>query len=152
MTSARSTYLVDSNILLYAYDASEAQKRDRAIELLQQLTESGSGVLTVQVLGEFYVNAIRKIRPPMLPEAAAERVAHYSFVWPVLDLTASVLNEAIRCAMRYRLSYWDALVWAVAKVNDIPVILSEDIQSSGAIEGVRIINPLLPTFDRATLA
>src|SRR5436190_13968552 len=142
MTNVPSTYLVDSNILLYPYDASEGAKRTRAIELLQRLTENGSGALSIQVLSEFYVNAIRKIRPPMLPETAAETVAHYLFVWRVLDLTSSLLSEAVRCATRYQLSYWDALIWAAAKLNDIPIILSEDIQSSGAIEGVQIMNPL----------
>jgi len=151
MTSGRSTYLVDSNVLLYAYDASEGAKRDRAIDVIERLAESRTGVLSVQVLGEFYVNAIGKIRPPMQPEEAAQRIAHYMRAWPIFDLTSSSVAEAVRCSREHQLSYWDALVWAAAKLNGVPNVLTEDMQSLGIIGGVTIVNPFSPSFDPAVL-
>jgi predicted nucleic acid-binding protein len=72
MTTADSTYLVDTNVLLYAYDARYPAKRRRAIELMAVLAAAGTGVLSVQVLSEFYVNVTRKPSIPLTPEQARD--------------------------------------------------------------------------------
>ena len=70
----------------------------------------------------------------------------------MLEISRPMVHEAVRCAGAYQLGYWDSLIWATAKLNDVPRILSEDRQDGQVIEGVRIINPLAPAFDLATLS
>ncbi len=152
MTSGGSAgYLVDTNVPLYAYDPADAAKRARATAVLQRLGVLRTGALSVQVLGEFYWNATRKLRPPV-PHAQAERsVTRYARSWTVYDLTPLVVLEAVRGVQRHRFPYWDALIWATAKLNGVPTVLSEDFPAGSLIEGVRFVNPFAAGFDPAGL-
>lgn len=67
--------------------------------------------------------------------------------WHVVEVTASVVSRAIDGVEQYQLSYYDALLWASARLHAIPVILSEDGQHGQTLEGVTYQNPLLPEFD-----
>jgi predicted nucleic acid-binding protein len=67
-------------------------------------------------------------------------------VFPVTGLT---VREAFGGAVAHQMSYWDALIWATARLNGIATVLTEDIQSSGAVEGVSFVNPFVPGFDLA---
>ena len=87
MTARRRTF-VDTNVLLYAHDASEAEKQPIARALIEELWADGSGVLSTQVLQEFYVVATRKFRPPLGRTEAREIVALYA-TWPVVQTTNS---------------------------------------------------------------
>ena len=143
--------LVYWNILVYAYDTRDAAKRMRAIAILRQLRRRRVGTLSVQVMGEFFWNATRKIRPP-LPEVRAERsVTNWTRSWPVFELTPAIVLEAIRGTQRHGLPYWDALIWATAKLNGVPTVLSEDFSDGSLIEGVRFLNPFRPALDPMTL-
>lgn len=151
MTSDSPAFLVDTNVLVYAYDPFDSAKQRRAIDVLNRLADSNSGCLTTQVLGEFFVVVTRKLKPPV-PVAEAERsVINYVRSWPVIDLTADRVIEAVRGGRRHGLSYWDALIWAAAKHHEISVVLSEDFSDGSRIEGVRFRNPFAPTFELASL-
>jgi predicted nucleic acid-binding protein len=69
----------------------------------------------------------------------------------VFPLTRDEVEEAFRGVYRYQMSYWDALIWATAKLNGIATVLTEDIQSNGAVEGVSFVDPFAPAFDAASL-
>ena len=69
--------------------------------------------------------------------------------WPIINVTPPIILEAARGAQQYQLSFWDALIWATAKLNQIPVVLSEDFNVGGVIEGIRFVNPLADEFDLA---
>ena len=133
--------LVDTNVLVYAYDRSEPEKRAQAIEILDALVKNGSGVLSPQILSEFYTVATRKLAAPLTPQEGYTSLSNYIRSWNMVDLTSLVVLEAARGARDHRLAYWDSLIWATAKMNQIPTVLSEDFSHGSVLEGVRFINP-----------
>jgi predicted nucleic acid-binding protein len=142
--------LVDTNVLVYAYDRSEPEKQARAFEVLDRLQAIGAGALSVQVLGEFFLAVTRKLAAPLSPEQAAYQVEIFVRSWPVLDLTPLIVLEATRGVRDHRFSFWDAQIWAAARLNQIPVVFSEDFDAGAIIEGVRFVNPFEPDFDIGT--
>jgi predicted nucleic acid-binding protein len=151
MIAGSNLYLVDTNVLVYSYDPTDAAKRQRAIAVLDQLSLRGNGTLSAQVLGEFFVTVTRKIPLPLTPAQAERSITNYVRSWTVFDLTPLVVLEAVRGLQRYRLSYWDSLIWATAKLNGVPNILSEDFSGGALLDGVRFLNPFAPTFNVITL-
>lgn len=133
---------VDTNILVYCYDRSNPAKQRQAIETVDQIARSRAGAISTQVLGEFYNVVTRKLPKPLSAEDAWERLNHYASAWTVYDLTPQVVLEAVRGVRERALSYWDAQIWAVARLHQIPVVLSEDFQDGSLLEGVRFLNPL----------
>ena len=105
---------VDTNVLVYAYDRAAGAKRDLARDLLEALWNEGRGVLSTQVLQEFYVNIRRKTRPPVSQEVARALVADYLARDPIVTDGAAML-EAVDASHRYRLSPWDALIVVAAR-------------------------------------
>ena len=115
--------------------------------MLCVLARKGNAALSAQVLGEFASVALRKLRPPLPPAKVREQVELLSQAFPVLSLFYPVVVEALRGVERYRLSYFDAQLWALARLRGIPAILSEDFTPGSVLEGVRFLNPLEPDFD-----
>lgn len=139
--------LVDTNILLYAYDRGVPLKQPQAVATLDRLVRTGRGVLTPQVLAEFYVNATRKLEPPLAREEAYETIQNYLASWEVIAMTGQIVLEAARGVHTYQLSYWDAQIWASARLYQIPVILTENFNTGSALEGVRFVDPFAEGFD-----
>jgi len=137
--------LIDTNVLVYAYDRSEPDKQRRVLELLDRLV-LGGGVLSTQVLGEFFVTVTRKIPAPLSAHEGYERIQNYARAWTVLSVTPLIVLEAARGVREHQLSYWDAQIWATARLNQIPVILSEDLPHGTTLEGVRFLNPFAEGF------
>ena len=152
MTRGLDTFLVDSNVLVYSVDVTEAAKQDIAVDVIRRLTASRRGAVSIQVLGEFFNVSTRKLRSPLTQNAAEEIVQTYLDSWEVVSLTEPLLKEAIRCAQQHQLSYWDGLIWAAARQAGAATLLSEDMQDGRNIEGVRVLNPLLPSFDLSLLS
>ncbi len=103
--------------------------------------EIQSGVLSTQVLSEFFVVVTRKLASPLTVDEAAERVENLSRIWTVAEITPLVVIEAAGGVSRHQVSFWDALIWATAKLNQIQVILSEDFNHGHRLEGVAFTNP-----------
>jgi len=139
--------LIDTNLLLYLYDQNHPARRSRAIEVLDRLELMGSGRLSVQNLAEFFSVSTRKLSPPMSPAEALRQVELFARVWPVFDLTPMIVLEAARGVRDYRMSYYDAQIWATARLNQVPVIYSEDFNAGASLEGVRFINPFSAGFE-----
>ncbi|MBM3130676.1 MAG: PIN domain-containing protein [Chloroflexi bacterium] len=74
-------------------------------------------------------------------------VSNYVSAWTVFDMTAAIVLEATRGVRDHQFSFWDAQIWASARMNQIPLVLSEDFQDGANIEGVRFRNPFAPEFD-----
>lgn len=121
-------------------------KQPQALAVLEDLVTKELGVLTSQILAEFYVNATQKLDPPLTIKEAYERIHNYLLAWQVLDVTGPVVLEAVRGVSVHKMAYWDAQIWATAKLYQIPIIFSEDFNVGGAIEGVRFVNPLVEGF------
>ena len=100
--------LVDTNVLVYAYDRGEPTKQEQAIRLLDALQVAGNGRLTAQVLGEF-LRATTKPPAPMLTQGQAQQqIDNFIASWTVLDTTTMVVQEAVRGVLTHHLSYYDA--------------------------------------------
>ena len=138
--------LVDTNVIAYAYDRSERVKQRLALAVLDLLAGTQRGVLTTQVLGELFVTLTRKLTERMTVEKAAEGIHHYVLGWPVLDVTRLIVLEAARGVRLHQLSFWDAQIWATARLNQIPVIFSEDFGANRTLDGIRVVNPFNPDF------
>jgi len=135
---------VDSNILLYAHDADAGLKRDRAVEVLRTLWESGAGRLSVQVLQEFYVNVTKRTKPatPVEQSTAREVVSSYG-AWVREPTTPATVTRAIDIAAMAQLAFWDALIVASAEQAEATHLYSEDLNTGQIVAGVTIVNPLI---------
>jgi predicted nucleic acid-binding protein len=140
-------FLVDTNILVYAHDRSYPQKQERALELLDHLTQSGSMAVSVQSLAEFFWASTRHLKPPLIILDATRQMERFARSWPILDLTPLIALEATRGVKTHRLSYWDAQIWASARLNQITDILSEDFSHRRIIEGIQFQNPFHSAFN-----
>ena len=130
---------LDTNVLLYAYDPSDRIKRRVALAIMEGLSISRCGVISTQVLGEFFSVATRKFHMPAA--TAYARLAHFVQAFDVAGVTPDIVLEAARDAIRRQINFWDAQLLAVARAERIPVILSEDLQDGAVLDGVRIVNP-----------
>ncbi len=122
-------------------------RQDQALRLLQRLELTRTGRLSTQVLAEF-INVCTRTQQPLYtyPQAItqAERLIQ---IFPVFDLTPLIVLDAARGARDYSLANYDAQIWATARLNQTPVIFSEDFQHGQLLEGIQFINPFLPAFD-----
>ncbi len=130
---------VDTNILIYAHDLDAKAKHEIAKEVLRALWSSRTGVLSMQVLQEFYVNATRKISSP-LSRKAARRVVNSYATWCV-DTVAEDIFMAFQIEDEARIRFWDALILASARKAGAVRILSEDLNAGQRIVGIGIENP-----------
>jgi predicted nucleic acid-binding protein len=147
-----SDILIDTNVLVYAYDARERDKQERAVEVLRHLVVDGQGKLSAQVLGEFVRATTTKLDPALTAREAADQVVALAASWPVLPVTALIVLEAARGVVTHRLNYWDAQLWATARLNQMSTILTEDFTHGREIDHVRFVNPFVSDFDPATLS
>ncbi len=139
--------VLDTSVLVYTQDADELPKHERAIELMDALQEMQVAALTTQVLGEYFTTVTRRFRDTMDIHAAEAQVADLASSFPILDTTVTVVLEAARGVVRYQMSYYDAQIWAAARLNGISLVLSEDFQDGREVEGVRFANPFAEGFD-----
>ena len=134
---------VDTNVLIYAHDIDAGRKRDIASNLLQKLWSERLGVISVQVLQEFYVNVTRKISTPLSKTTARRVVDSYS-VWCIETAPADILS-AFRVEDESQIGFWDALIVASATKSGAVRILSEDLAAGRRIAGILIENPFRST-------
>lgn len=130
---------VDTNVLIYAHDVDAKEKHQAAKAVLTELWSDRSGLLSSQVLQEFYVNVTRKIAHPLGKPSARLVVSTY-IPWCV-DTGFSEITTAFRIEDECKISFWDALIVAAAVRGGANRILSEDMNSGQKIAGMRIENP-----------
>ncbi len=135
--------LIDTNVLVYAYDAAAGEKQRQAIEILDKWVRAQRAAISAQVLSEFIVVAGSKISHPLEPDELLASVDRLCRSFTVLPITPFIPREALRGMLTYQLSYWDAQIWAAARLNQVPVVLTEDLPGQQYIEGVRYKNPFL---------
>jgi predicted nucleic acid-binding protein len=144
-------YLVDTNVLVYALDRREPAKRERAREVLRRVGGAGGAALPAQVLSEFANACLRKLEPRPDPETVRREVERLLLAFPVLPLTGPVVLEALRGVREHLLSYYDAQIWAVARLGQVGLVLSEDFNPGAVLDGVAFVNPLDPAFELPAL-
>ncbi|MCA1718855.1 MAG: PIN domain-containing protein [Actinobacteria bacterium] len=131
----------DTNVLVYAFDEGEPEKRRVARGLIEEHLIEGNGMLSVQVLREFYSVARRPPRPLPVDEAH-EAVRYFAAFSPISEDARMVLG-AVRRSQEASLSFWDALIVEAAISGGADRLLTEDLEHGQVIEGVRIENPFL---------
>lgn len=131
---------VDTNILLYAHDSEAGEKSHVAESRIRGLWESGQGVLSVQVLQEFYVNVTRKIAKP-LPIPVAREILRTYRSWVRTETTADTVLRATEISELAQLSFWDSLIIAAAEAVGATELLTEDIPDGQTIAGIKVVNP-----------
>ena len=130
---------VDTNVLIYAHDVDAGRKHESAQHILRQLWSERAGVLSTQVLQEFYVHVRRKIATPLSNPAARAVVDSY-LVW-CAETTPAEITAAFRIEDEAGISFWDALIVAAARKAGAHRLLTEDLNAGQIICGVRIENP-----------
>jgi predicted nucleic acid-binding protein len=132
---------VDTNVLIYAHDVDAEKKHQIAKTVLDELWSERAGVLSVQVLQEFYVNVTRKIPTP-LSKASARLVVNSYFIW-CTETSSSEISTAFRIEDESGIGFWDALIISSAAKSGAARILSEDLNDGQRIAGIRIENPFV---------
>lgn len=133
---ARSFF--DTNVLVYADDKASPAKQRRAVDLVSEHMRARSGVVSLQVLQEFFVTVTRKLH---VSAAVARRKVELLSEFDVAAPEVSDILAAIDLHRLHGLSFWDALVIRSARQAGCSVLFSEDMQSQRDIEGLRIVNP-----------
>ena len=145
-SNAIAKAFIDTNVLVYAHDASEPPKCPQAIELIANLQNQDAIVVSVQVLHEFYSTMTRANRTsPLTSDEAQEIIGDIIARWNVVPLIPAITVSALRAIAPHAFSFWDALIWATAKEHGIFTIYTEDFQHGREVEGVRFVNPFVGT-------
>ena len=130
---------LDTNILVYAVDQEAAPRRDASRKAIESIVADGSGVISTQVMQEFYVAATRKLGMPPL---AAKIVLKTFAVFEIVQVSPELIQDAIDCAVLNTLSFWDALIIAAAASAGCARVYTEDLNAGQTVLGVAIENPL----------
>lgn len=133
---------VDTNILVYANDTSAGDKHEKAKKIVADLWASGLGVLSTQVLQEFYNAVTRKVPKPIAIEQARKQVSDLS-KWELVVVGVDDILDAIDIQERHGFSFWDCLIISTAVTGDAKVLMTEDLSDGQDIRGVRVTNPLV---------
>jgi predicted nucleic acid-binding protein len=131
---------LDTNVLIYAHDSASPDKQRKSREVIEKIANSASGVISTQVMQEFYVAATRKLGvDPLVAKGVLKTFA----VFDIVQVSQTLIHEAIDCSILNQLSFWDSLIIASAASAGCVVILSEDLNSSQTVLGLKIRNPFL---------
>jgi predicted nucleic acid-binding protein len=137
-TTSRS--FVDTNVLVYSDDPRDPAKQASALNLIKEHLRLRTGVVSLQVLQEYFVSATGKLK---LDAGLAKQRVEVFAMFHVAEPGVSDILAAIDMHRLHGFSYWDALVLRMAKQTGCRVLLSEDMQHGQMIDGVRIVNPFL---------
>ena len=130
---------IDTNVLIYAHDVDAHAKHQIAKAVLSELWSERAGVLSMQVLQEFYVNVTRKIASPLSKDLARLVVNNYA-IW-CMETTPNELSAAFRIEDESRIGFWDAMIISAAAKSGARRILSEDLNDGQRIAGIFVENP-----------
>ena len=134
-----SKVFLDTNILFYSLDQTNPEKRHRCRELIKGLTAENLGVISTQVLQEFYVASTSKLgADPLIIKDILRSLERFETV----IITPVLIKEAIDCSITNRLSFWDALIVVAAESAKCKLLWTEDLNHGQIIRGVRVENPL----------
>jgi predicted nucleic acid-binding protein len=131
---------LDTNVLVYLFDADDPAKQRRAQEFLLSQELRGRVILSTQVLQEFYVSVTRKLAIPLDPDTAFTAVQDLT-AFPVVQVDTSLILLAIRRSDQAKISFWDALILESALVGGATTLYSEDFQNGAVFGRVRVMNP-----------
>lgn len=138
----RARSFVDTNILVYAHDKGSGARHDQAEVLVERLWRERSGVISIQVIQEFYVNVRRRAQNPIPPVEARRLVKDY-LCWEVVINTGDSILEVLDFERRFDLSFWDAFIVQAANASGAKTLYSEDLNHGQIYGMVKVLNPFL---------
>jgi len=135
---------LDTNIFIYSIDSSPDQnkKKNVAREIVRKHIRNESGVISIQVLQEFYQVATRKIEVPLLSEEALEYL-HYMAILETVEPDFYMVVSAIHLHQHHFLSFWDALIFQATRTAGCSQLFSEDLQDGFCLDNLTVRNPFL---------
>jgi predicted nucleic acid-binding protein len=142
MSSMNGNVFLDTNVLVYANDTAEPGKQQAARTLLKEVLQAENGVISVQVLSEFWVTVTRKIRTPIALQTARQEV-ELLHLMTIVDLDSALFFDAIRLQQLHQISYWDAQIIAAADTAGCTVLYSEDLNAGQKYANVTVVNPFV---------
>lgn len=136
-------YFLDTNIFVYTFDPSERRKAARAEQLIRAALTTGNGVISYQVVQEFFNLALRRFSPPMGSVDAEQYLG--TVFQPLLSVHSStaLYGEALRIRANSRLSWFDSLIVGAAMQAKCDLLYTEDLQHGQKFGELRIVNPFL---------
>src|SRR5579864_1767753 len=136
-------FFLDTNLFVYTFDTSAPLKQRKAAQLIRRAADTGEGIVSYQVVQEFFNVALRRF-PNRMTVAEAEQYL-ITVLRPLLAVNSSpaLYLEALRIADKHRLSWYDSLIVAAACEGQCGILYTEDLSHGQHIEGVRIVNPFL---------
>jgi predicted nucleic acid-binding protein len=136
-------FFLDTNIFAYAFDAKAPAKARRAIQLIRQAADTGEGVVSYQVVQEFFNLAFRRFAQPMSVVDAEQYLITVFRPLLAVHSSSALYIEGLRIAGKYQLSWYDSLIVAAALQSQCTLLFSEDLQHGQKIEDLRIENPFV---------
>ena len=133
---------IDTNVLVYGYDTSAGAKHQKARKILADLWGSGFGVVSTQVLQEFFVTVTRKL-PKAMDTGAAKAVVNDLLNWDVITIDGATILSAIDLHKSHGYTFWDSLIVVAAEKGGCALLFSEDLSSGHSVGGVTIRNPFV---------
>ena len=131
---------LDTNVLVYAFDGADSRKQQAAAKLVRQLLERGMGVVSTQVLQEFFVTVTRKVKSPLSVADARSAIEDFA-VLRVVGIDVGHILDAIERHQRLKLSFWDALILTAAADSGCRTLYTEDLSPGSVLDGVEIVSP-----------
>ncbi len=129
---------IDTNILIYSVDRADPAKQEIALEIISRHAKARTGVISTQVLQEFYSAATRKLG--IDPLRARQHLRDFQ-VFDIVQVTPAIIEEGIDCSILHQLSFWDGLIIAAAATATSSELISEDLSDGQIIQGISIRNP-----------
>jgi predicted nucleic acid-binding protein len=133
---------LDTNVLVYAHDVDAGRKHTEARDLVLRLIDEGTGLISVQVLQEFFVAVTKKIPSPLDADTAEEIIEDLGAMGVFSPQQQDVV-AAIHLVKRHRISFWDAMIIRAAVAQDASIVWSEDLASGQTYAGVTVRNPFV---------
>ena len=134
-------FFLDTNIFAYTFDASAPAKARKAAQLIRRAADTGEGIVSYQVVQEFFNAAFRRFSHPMSPAEAEQYLITVFRPLLAIHSSAAIYVEALRLAGKYRFAWYDSLILAAALEGQCKTLYSEDFQHGRGIESLRIENP-----------
>ncbi|HSF17884.1 MAG TPA: PIN domain-containing protein [Vicinamibacteria bacterium] len=129
---------IDSSVLVHSDDHDAPRKQSKALDLIERSRRAGTGVISTQVLQEYFVTATRKLGVPAV--VAREKIIIFSH-FEVARVSVDDLLAAIDLHRLHELSFWDGLILRSALSSGCNVLYTEDMQDGRRFEALRIVNP-----------
>ena len=138
-----SKIFIDTNVLVYTLAKNDKIKQKKSREILRKIVELHKPVLSTQIIKEFYVVSVTKLKADRL---VVKNIIHNFRNMEIVNNDIELIEQAIDISLISQISFWDSLVVAAAEKAKCEFILSEDLNSGQTYRGVKVINPFKKDF------